>query len=104
MVIGEDAYAMLLRTPRFAEFTTKQVCDCATHIEAMLAVSAETREAVDHTVDMALAAGSSPAGETQEHGFMYARSFHDPDGHHWEVSWMDTAGVAQACDGAASTS
>lgn len=53
----EDAYAMLLRKPQFAEFTTKHICDYTTHIEAMLAVSAETREAVDDAVDAALAEG-----------------------------------------------
>jgi predicted lactoylglutathione lyase len=102
MLIGEDAYAMLLTKPRFAEFTNKQICDCTTHIEAMLGVSAESREAVDQVIDAALAAGGSPAGETQEHGFMYARSFHDPDGHHWEVIWMDPAAAAQALESAAS--
>jgi predicted lactoylglutathione lyase len=25
---------------------------------------------------------------------MYGRSFEDPDGHHWEVMWMD-AGAAE---------
>jgi predicted lactoylglutathione lyase len=25
----------------------------------------------------------------QDQGFMYTRSFHDPDGHHFEVFWMD---------------
>ena len=30
-----------------------------------------------------------------DHGFMYARSFQDPDGHHWEVMWMDPAAVEQ---------
>ena len=105
MVIGKDAYAMLLREPLFAEFTTQQICDCTTHGEAMLAVSAKTREAVDHAVDAALAAGGSRAGETQERGFMYARrSFDEPDGDHWNVFWMDTAGAAQAVAGAASTS
>lgn len=102
MVIGEDAYAMLLTKPRFAEFTTKQICDCTTHIEVMLGVSADSREAVDHVVDAALAAGGSPAVTTQEHGFMYARSS-DPDGHRWEVVWMDSAGAVQALEGAAST-
>jgi uncharacterized protein len=24
-------------------------------------------------------------------GFMYGRSFEDPDGHIWEVMWMDPA-------------
>jgi predicted lactoylglutathione lyase len=26
-------------------------------------------------------------------GFMYGRSFHDPDGHHWEIFWMDPAAL-----------
>ena len=27
----------------------------------------------------------------QDHGFMYFQSFYDPDGHHWEVLWMNPA-------------
>ena len=104
MVIGEDASAMRLRKPRFAEFTTKQICDCTTHIEAMLAVRAETGEAVYH----ASAQRSPLAGHKQARpsstGSCTRGAFHDPDGHHWEASWLDTAGVAQAVDGAASTS
>jgi predicted lactoylglutathione lyase len=29
--------------------------------------------------------------EPQDHGFMYDWSFDDPDGHHWEVFWIDPA-------------
>jgi predicted lactoylglutathione lyase len=32
----------------------------------------------------------------QEHGFMYGRSFEDPDGHIWEVVWMDLAAAPSA--------
>jgi len=32
----------------------------------------------------------------QDHGFMYAWSFYDPDGHHWEPFWMDSAAVQPA--------
>ena len=103
MVVGDDAYAMLLTRPRFAEFTRKQICDCGTCVEAMLAVSAESRTAVDQLVDTALRIGGAPAGEPQEHDFMYARSFEDPDGHHWEVVWMDPAATGAALEGAAST-
>jgi predicted lactoylglutathione lyase len=28
-------------------------------------------------------------------GMMYGRSFEDPDGHQWEVMWMDAAAVEQ---------
>jgi predicted lactoylglutathione lyase len=49
---------------------------------------------VDTLVDTALASGGSPSSETQEEGFMYGRGFQDPDGHLWEVMWMDPAAVA----------
>jgi uncharacterized protein len=29
-------------------------------------------------------------------GFMYGRSFNDPDGHVWEVIWMDPSVLEQA--------
>jgi len=38
-----------------------------------------------------IAAGGKHASEPQDHGFMYAWSFYDHDGHHWEVLWMDKA-------------
>ncbi len=86
---------MLLEESRFGEFTSKQVADARTSTEAILAVSAESREAVDAFADAALGAGGSPANEPTDHGFMYGRSFNDLDGHLWEVMWMDPAAVEQ---------
>jgi hypothetical protein len=42
------------------------------------------------------AGGVADPGPVQEHGFMYGRSFEDPDGHHWEVMWMDLKAAQQA--------
>ena len=39
----------------------------------------------------ALAAGGKEPGEARDYGFMYQRSFQDPDGHQWEVVHMDDA-------------
>ncbi|HXV95958.1 MAG TPA: VOC family protein, partial [Gaiellaceae bacterium] len=89
MLIGEDAYAMLLVRERFQDFTQKEIADPAEQTEAILALSAESREEVDALADKALATGGSPANEPMELGFMYGRSFQDPDGHQWEVFWMD---------------
>jgi predicted lactoylglutathione lyase len=41
--------------------------------------------------DAALGNGGGPVSDPQDHGFMYGRSFADPDGHIWEVMWMDPA-------------
>jgi predicted lactoylglutathione lyase len=89
MLVGEDAYFMLVTRERFGEFRAKPLADAATQTEAIYAVSAETREEVDDLVEKALAEGGSPAKEPMDQGFMYGRSFHDPDGHHFEVIWMD---------------
>jgi len=35
------------------------------------------------------AGGKADPGPVQDHGFMYGRSFEDPDGHIWEIFWMD---------------
>jgi len=92
LVLNERAFVMLLREEFFAGFTKRQTCDTATHTETMLAFSCGSREEVDAVADLALTIGGSPGGEPQDHGFMYSRSFYDPDGHHWEVFWMAEGG------------
>ncbi len=93
MLVGEDAYVMLLVEDRFRDFTKKQICDTKTHTEGLFALSCESRAEVDRLVKTAIDAGGSPALEPQDHGFMYGWSFYDPDGHHWEVFWMDPAAI-----------
>jgi len=93
MVVSDQAYVMLLVESRFADFTTKPVVDARAGTEAILCVSAENREAVDAFADAALKAGGSRAGQPMDHGFMYGRSFHDLDGHLWEVMWMSPEAV-----------
>ena len=89
MVVSEQAYVMLLRRDRFAEFVAKPVADPTRETALTVAVSAEDRGAVNALAETALAAGAGPAKDPQDYGFMYQRSFHDLDGHLWEVMWMD---------------
>ena len=89
MVVNDQAVVMLLVKDRFADFTKKEVVDPRKQTEAIMALSAESREDVDRFADKALAAGGSPANDPMELDFMYGRSFQDPDGHQWEIFWMD---------------
>ena len=93
MVISDKAFVMLLTEPFFKTFTTRQLCDTSTHVEGLFALSCESRVAVDDIVKKAVAAGGSHAMDPQDHGFMYGWSFYDPDGHHWEVFWMDPSAI-----------
>ena len=95
MIVGQGAYFMLLVKERFAGFSPNPLCDSATHTEALFAFTADSREAVGELTDAALAAGGSLAGDDQDHGFMYGRSFRDPDGHQFEVFYMDMEAAEQ---------
>ena len=96
MIITEDIYAMLLVHPFFKTFTKKEICDTTKNIEAIIALSADNREAVDDLVDKALAAGAIEPKPISDMGFMYTRSFEDPDGHLWEIFYMDLSAIPQS--------
>ena len=63
MVISDTIVVMLLAEPFFKTFTTKGIADTSTSTEALLGLSAETREAVDALVDKAL--GTAVPRETR---------------------------------------
>jgi uncharacterized protein len=97
MVLSETIHAMLLTHDKFSQFTSKKVVDARTSSEVLICISADSREAVDDIVSKAEAAGGGvdPCPK-QDYGFMYGRSFEDPDGHIWEVIWMDVAAATAA--------
>jgi hypothetical protein len=95
MPVGEQAVVMLLTREKFAQFSKLPIADPTTHTLALYCFSASSREDVDTVVDAALAAGGTDADDTEDHGFMYSRSFFDLDGHGWQVMWMDPAAATQ---------
>lgn len=94
MVISDDIYAMLLTEPFFQEFTKREIPDPDRSAEAIMSLGVDDREQVDELADKAIAAGATLANDPMEEDFMYARSFHDPDGHLWEVVHVDEQAMA----------
>jgi predicted lactoylglutathione lyase len=94
MIVGESIFAMLLVEPFFATFTPKPVADATKSTEVLVALSLDSRAAVDRIVEDALAAGAKRYCEPKDHGFMYQWGFEDLDGHIWEYFWMDPAHLA----------
>ena len=90
IVLSETIHAMLLTHDKYRQFTTKPIADAHSTSEVLICVSADSKDSVDAMVSKAASAGgkADPAPK-QDYGFMYGRSFEDPDGHHWEVMWMD---------------
>jgi predicted lactoylglutathione lyase len=89
MIVNEDAYFMLLMAPFFQTFTHRELCDTSRHTEGLFALSCESRGEVDALVKKALETGGKAAMPPIDMGFMYSGSFYDPDGHHWEVLFME---------------
>jgi predicted lactoylglutathione lyase len=93
MVWSEAIYVMLLTHAKWRTFTTRAIPQ-PTSSEVMLAVSCESREAVDAMNTAAAASGGvSDVNPIQDLGFMYGRDFTDPDGHVWEAVWMDPSAI-----------
>jgi len=95
MIVSDEAFVMLITKDRFKDFTKKELCDATTHTEAIVALSADSREQVDEFVQKALAMGGQPANDPMDMGVMYGWSFQDPDGHLWEVIWMDPSALQE---------
>src|SRR5690349_19786654 len=94
LVINEGSiYAMLITEEFFKTFTKKAISDAKKNTEVLIAIDAESRMEVDVMVRKAVEAGGSVYMEAQDHGWMYGHSFADPDGHQWEVLYMDEEAI-----------
>ena len=92
MVISEDHNSvMLLVEPFFSTFTKKSIADASNTTEVIVCLSCDSRAEVDEMVRKAIAAGGKTPNAPQDHGFMYGHGFEDPDGHVWELMYMDLA-------------
>ncbi len=88
VVWGDNIYFMVLTREYFATFTDKQVADPTTSAQVLVALSRESREAVDEVVARGIAAGGAEPKPAQDYGFMYSRDLEDPDGNVLEFLWM----------------
>ncbi|SEO36979.1 hypothetical protein SAMN04490248_104142 [Salinihabitans flavidus] len=94
MVLSDEIRVMLLTHEFWATFTERRRVDPATEAQVLLCISREDRAAVDAITEAAIAAGGmSDPCPVQDHGFMYGRSFTDPDGHIWEPMWMSPEAI-----------
>ena len=89
MIVGENIFVMLLVEKFFKTFTKKEISDTTKYTEAIVAISAESKEEVDQMIKKVVDAGGSEPRDPQDYGWMYARSFEDINGHLWEIIHMD---------------
>ena len=97
MRFSEEVNVMLLTHDFWRTFTSKEIPDAHKIAQVLLALSADSPEAVDAQVEAATTAGgvADPTPKQDMGGMMYGRSFEDPDGHIWEVMWLAAEAVEQ---------
>ncbi len=98
MKFSDSIAVMLLTHDFYRTFTAKPIGDAHTSSQALLCITCDSRDDVDRMVEAAAASGGrgDPGPKQEMGGTGYGRSFEDPDGHHWEPSWMDPAAADQA--------
>lgn len=97
MVFSESIHVMLLTHDKYRHFTSRPIADAHATSAALIALSFDSREEVNATIARAVAAGGqADPNPKQDHGFMFGRSMQDPDGHVWEIFWMDAAAAGGA--------
>lgn len=91
LVISDTIFAMLHTSKSIERFLPKGkvTADAHKQTEVLLALSTDSRDGVERIYANAIAGGATECRPAEDHGFMYARSFNDLDGHIWEVLWMN---------------
>ena len=100
MTLSDTISFMILSHDYFKGFTPKPIADAHATTEVLICISRDSREEVDAIVAKAASAGGkADIREKQDMGFMYGRSFEDPDGHVFEPMYMDVDAAMQAMSG-----
>lgn len=99
MVWSDTIHFMLLRHEYYSTFTTQPIHDATTASAMLIALSRDSREEVDSIVEAAAGAGGrKDLRAAQDLGFMYGRTFADPDGNVFEPVFMDMSAVPQGSE------
>lgn len=97
MVWSETITFQLMTRDYYQTFTSKPIADAHQTSAALFALSRDSRDEVDAMVEAAAKAGGrADVRETQDMGFLYVRTFADPDGNVFEPAWMDMSAMADA--------
>ena len=99
MKLSDSIFVMIQTHDKFRQFTPRPIADANEGSEVLLCLSSDSRESVDATVERAVrAGGTADPTPKQDYGVMYGRSVSDPDGHIWEIMWMDPAAAERGAE------
>lgn len=99
MTLSDSIHVMLLTHEKYMQFSPLPIGDARKAAQVLLCLSSESRDAVDRTIERAVTAGgTADPSPADDYGVMYGRSVADPDGHLWQVMWMDAAAAERGAE------
>ena len=89
MVWSENIFVMIMTHEKFKTFVTKPIADTKNNTAALFALSVPSLDKVNEIAVNGLATGGVEPVPFADYGFMQKRNIEDPDGHIWEIFYMD---------------
>ena len=90
LVGSKNIVLMLFEESMFRNFTANPLADPKQGTEVLFSIDSQSREEVDELATTVSAAGGTVFSKPAEsQGWMYGFGFMDPDGHRWNVLYMD---------------
>lgn len=93
LIMSDTIYAMLMTRPFFGQMFERPVAEAHATTSILVCLMVGDRSEVDRVCTTAFASGGRRYKDPQDHGFMYQWGFEDPDGHVWEIGWVDPGNV-----------
>lgn len=89
MVWSENIFVMILTHEKFKIFATKPIADTKSNLAGLFSLSLDSVDEMNNLMTSGLKAGGIEPNEMRDYSFMQQRTIEDPDGHTWEVFFMD---------------
>ena len=89
MVWSENIFVMIMTHEKFTTFATKPIADTKSNLAGLFSLSVDSIDEVNSILTNGLNSGGTEPHEMRDYGFMQQRTIEDPDGHTWEIFYMD---------------
>ncbi|MBO9709719.1 MAG: VOC family protein [Caulobacter sp.] len=94
IMFSDSIGVMLLTHQHYSQFTARPVGDAQRESQALFALTADSKDEVNATIERGVAAGGrADPNPAQDLGFMFNRHIEDPDGNVWEFVWMNPSAM-----------
>ncbi len=91
MIIHDHVFVMLLSNDYFISNTKKQISDPALYSEVIITIYMDSKNEIRKIISIARELGTEIFSEAEDRMWMYRHGFSDPDGHLWELIYIDSS-------------